>query len=282
MLKSLDMFFQSINKYLFLVMMFFAICVLGIIDYSIGPELSFSVFYTGPIMLSVWYGGLKQGLIIAVLSALIWMIADVSVTSTYTNSLIPIWNSTARLVFFLVILYLLRIVKEKLALEESLADTDPLTGLANRRCLIEQLENEYNRMTRYPEYLTIAYIDLDNFKYVNDTLGHDIGDELLEVVATYLKENTRQIDTPARLGGDEFAIIYPYMDEISSRIILHDLQQNLLKIMKEKDWPVTLSIGAITYNKRMPSTRDAIKAVDDLMYEVKKSGKNNIRHETVN
>ncbi|MCW8928784.1 MAG: GGDEF domain-containing protein [Gammaproteobacteria bacterium] len=278
MLKTFDAYFESMNQSLLLLIMIAATVLLGFVDYSTGPELSFSVFYTGPIMLTVWYGRGKKGLIIVFLSALIWMIVDIIVTQTYSNPLIPIWNTLARLGFFLIILNLLLAVKNKLILEESLADTDPLTGLANRRYLMEQLEIEYSRVNRYPEPFTIAYLDLDNFKYVNDTLGHDIGDILLETVASYLKENTRSMDTPARLGGDEFAILLPYLGDKSAIPLLNEMHKKLLELMKDNDWPVTFSIGAITYNKTMPTTRDMIKAVDDLMYEVKKSGKNNIRH----
>ena len=192
--------------------------------------------------------------------------------------LIPVWNSLVRLAFFLIILQLLIKLKDKLAFEESLADTDPLTGLANRRYFIEQIENENQRVKRHPEPFTIAYIDLDNFKYVNDTLGHDVGDRLLEVVASYLKEHTRALDTSARLGGDEFALLFPALDSQDAVTALQQMQRKLLDIMQEYHWPVTFSIGAITFDEHLNSIRDAIKSVDDLMYQVKKTGKNNIHH----
>jgi len=250
---------------------------LGFIDFSIGPELSFSVFYLGPIMLTGWYAGKTAGIIIAGLSGLTWMIADIAVSRGYSSFYIPLWNTFARLGFFLIVLFLLLKVKDKLLIEASLADTDTLTGLANRRFFLEQLEREKTRINRYPEPFTMAYIDLDNFKYVNDSFGHDIGDELLIAVSKYLKENTRATDTVARLGGDEFAILFPHIDNKAAQSFLKDLQEALNNIMNQNNWPVTFSIGAITFQENMPSVRESIKMVDDLMYEVKKSGKNNIR-----
>ncbi|MDH5219381.1 MAG: GGDEF domain-containing protein, partial [Gammaproteobacteria bacterium] len=198
----------------------------------------------------------------------------------YSSPLVPIWNMMVRLAFFVIILWLLLIVREKLALEESLADTDPLTGLANRRFFQEQLDREFNRLRRYPEAITIAYLDLDNFKYVNDTLGHDVGDELLKIVADSLSRNTRDSDYVSRQGGDEFAILFPLLEGEAVAGIFAKLQKELLREMQERAWPVTFSIGAVTFTQVMDSSRDMLKRVDDLMYEVKKSGKNNIRHIT--
>ncbi len=254
--------------------------MLGIFDYLIGPELSFSVFYIIPIMLAVWYGGRTVGFIVAITSAAVWFSADLVSSSQYSTLFIPVWNTMVRLTFFIVILKLLLIVRDKLALEESLADTDPLTSLANRRYFYEQLEHEYARVHRYPKAFTIAYLDIDNFKYINDSMGHDVGDELLQSVAKTLCENIRNTDSSARLGGDEFAILFPALEATSALPVLLKIQQELLASMNEKAWPVTFSIGAITFSEVMSTSRDMIKKVDDLMYEVKKSGKNNIRHLT--
>ncbi|MCW8854409.1 MAG: GGDEF domain-containing protein [Gammaproteobacteria bacterium] len=251
---------------------------LGLGDYVIGPELSFSVFYTAPIMLATWYGGKREGLIIALVCAGIWLMADLAAGNDYSAWLIPVWNTLVRLAFFIIILWLLNTVHEKLLFEESLADTDALTGLANRRFFQEQLEREYARVQRYPEPITIAYFDLDNFKYVNDSMGHDVGDELLRSVAKTLLANIRVPDFAARLGGDEFAVLFPVLKKESALAVLEKLQAELLAVMAAKGWPVTFSIGVVTFSRAMESSRDMIRQVDGLMYEVKKSGKNNIRH----
>ena len=251
---------------------------LGIMDFLMGPDLSFSVFYAMPIMLATWYGGKWVGLILTVVSAGIWLSADLLAYPEYSGLFVPVWNTLVRISFFMIIWLLLLIVHKKLILEESLADTDPLTGLANRRFFQEQLDREYDRARRHPEPFTIAYIDLDNFKYVNDSMGHDVGDELLQVVASNLAMNIRSTDFAARLGGDEFSVLFPILDAGTATSVLEKLQAELLEAMKEKSWPVTFSIGVVTFTQVKDTSRDMLKMVDDLMYEVKKSGKNNIRH----
>lgn len=251
---------------------------LGLLDYITGTELSFSVFYVMPIMLATWYGGKSVGLTIMVFSASVWLSVDLATSSGYSTLFVPLWNTLVRLAFFLIILQLLLALQRKLILEESFADTDALTGLANHRFFQEQLDREYARVLRYPEPFTIAYFDLDNFKQVNDTRGHNTGDELLKTVAETLSASIRRSDYAARLGGDEFAVLFPSLEKESAVPALAALRKDLLLAMQKSDWPVTFSIGVVTFSKVMDSSRDMIKKVDDLMYEVKKSGKNNIRH----
>jgi len=278
MLKCFNNYMGSLGWLQCFLVAFAGNLFLGVLDFSIGPELSFSVFYIGPIMLAGWYGGRRVGAALVVLSASIWLCADLAAGSVYSSWMIPIWNTLVRLAFFAIILWLLLMVREKLALEESLADTDPLTGLSNRRFFMEQLDREYARVQRSPEAFTIAYFDLDNFKHVNDTMGHDEGDELLLAVSRTLSSSIRKIDFAARLGGDEFAVLFPMLKKDNALSVLETLQVELLDAMKEKAWPVTFSIGAITFTMVTESSRDMVKKVDDLMYTVKKSGKNNISH----
>lgn len=281
MIKYISNYLDSLSNRQCIKLTLVSCLILGVVDFLIGPELSFSVFYTGPIMLAAWYGGKWVGALVAVVSSIIWLIADLAAGVPYSSWVVPIWNALIRLLFFGIILWLLLIVREKLQMEESLADTDPLTGLANRRFFMEQLERECIRVQRYPEPFTIAYFDLDNFKYVNDSMGHDVGDRLLERVAVALAANVRGSDLAARLGGDEFAVLFTHLEDKSAQTVLENLQQELLSAMQSHDWPVTFSIGAITFEKVTESSRDMIKKVDDLMYQVKKSGKNNIRHLTM-
>jgi len=278
MLKYSNNYFEALGATRCLVIALLGCLLLGVFDYTIGPELSFSVFYTAPIMLAGWYGGKRQGFVVAVVSAAIWLCADLAAGSDYTSWWVPVWNTLVRLAFFAIILWLLLLVREKLQHEESLADTDPLTGLANRRFFQEQLDREHVRVQRYPEPLTIAYFDLDNFKHVNDTMGHDAGDALLQVVASTLLSSIRVSDFAARLGGDEFALLFPVVEKDAAIAVLQKLQSELLVAMRDKAWPVTFSIGAVTFYEVMGSSRDMVKKVDELMYEVKKSGKNNIHH----
>ncbi|MFC1748942.1 GGDEF domain-containing protein [Pseudomonadota bacterium] len=278
MLKSIHNYLVEVNNSVRLLELIFATFLMGVVDYFSGPELSFSLFYTGPVMLAVWYGGHRHGLVVSFFSAVVWLIAEIAVGREYSHMLTLIWNTIVRLAFFILVMELLLSVRDKVTTLESLASTDPLTGLVNRRFFLEQLERECARVRRYPEIFTIAYLDLDNFKYVNDTNGHLVGDELLQCVGEVLKSNLRESDMAARLGGDEFAVFFPTMRESTSKQVIEKLHVNLLNAMEEKGWPVTFSIGVVTYIEPLANIREMVKMADDLMYKVKKSGKDNICH----
>jgi len=160
--------------------------------------------------------------------------------------------------------------------EKEISRTDALTALANRRAFYEAADVERARAARYSRPVTLAYIDLDNFKHVNDSLGHAVGDELLTRVARLLKENLRFTDTAGRLGGDEFAILLPETGAQAAELVLKKLRQILLHAMSERNWPVTFSIGAATFIDNASSVNEMVQIADGLMYIVKKSGKDKI------
>lgn len=252
--------------------------LVALFDYLTGPEFSFSIFYVAPIMMAGWYSGKIPGVAITVLSSVLWLTADIASGHFYSEPWIPVWNALVRLLFFIIILSLISIIHDHLEQEEKLADTDGLTGLYNRRAFMEQIERERTRAQRYPGPFTLAYLDLDNFKCVNDSLGHHVGDTLLISVSGILSSITRTSDFAARLGGDEFAILFPELDKVSAENVLEKLQSTLLAEMSRNQWPVTFSVGAVTCIKVMESTHEMVQLADDLMYQVKKSGKNKILH----
>ena len=211
MFDKLHEFLENISAIYIAGMSLFVVLCLGFVDYISGPEISFSVFYMAPIMVATWYSGRSIGFLISVTSAFAWYVADVSTDRQYSHMFVPVWNTGVRLTFFLLVTVLISIIKEKLAFEESLADTDVLTNLANRRFFMERVDIERSRGTRYNEVCTIAYIDIDNFKHINDTRGHLVGDEVLQHVARCLTEGVREVDLAARLGGDEFAVLFPLL-----------------------------------------------------------------------
>lgn len=270
-------YFEKLSSHQVQAINILFILVLGLIDHLTGSELSFSVFYLLPVFIATWYAGNKrEGIATSCFAAIVWMIADFTAGHVYSNVFIPIWNGGVRLVFFMVLSRLLWIIKEKLKLEESLADTDSLTGLANRRAFMERLDLIRHRSKRFAEVFTITYLDLDNFKVINDTQGHLEGDRVLQAVALSLSLNIREVDQVARLGGDEFAIIFSSLDQIAAKQVLAKVHRHLMEVMSKKSWPITFSIGSITFTQPMETSREMIRAVDDLMYQVKKTGKNNL------
>ncbi len=249
--------------------------VLGVIDIKTGYELSFSVFYLVPVFFVTWFGNRNQGVLFSLLSAGTWLWADLASGHVYSHFAVPIWNSIMRSGFFLIVAYLLSKIKLLLEREQTLARMDSLTGIFNSRAFHEMAAIDISRSARFGRPFTIAYIDVDDFKQVNDTLGHSEGDVLLRSIARTIKDNTRSIDIVARLGGDEFCILFAETNEENAQTALKKIQNKLMDITRKNSWAVTFSIGAITCHKSC-NLEDLIKEADNLMYSIKQSGKNRI------
>lgn len=278
MFRNLILYLGECSKPTILLLSILLVGIFGAIDHFTGSELSFSVFYTLPLGMATWFAGTGAGILISVIAALTWLAADIGGGNEYSHAVIPLWNSMVRLAFFGIITALLAIIRKRLERERTLAHTDYLTGLKNSRAFFEQVESEAARSRRSGRPLTIAYFDLDNFKEVNDSRGHDAGDDALRLIASTIRSSLRLSDVASRLGGDEFAGLFPETDRDGAEAILENLSEALGKCMKELKLPVTFSIGAVTFVRPLDSARDMIRAVDQLMYEVKKKGKNNMLH----
>lgn len=253
------------------------VILLGAVDCLTSYEISFSVFYLLPIAFVSWFNKRTHGVIVSILSAATWLWADLSSGHIYSNSVIPVWNSVVRLGFFLIATFLLSKIKGLLEREQTFARIDFLTGIANSRAFDNILKIEIDRSARFGRPFTIAYIDVDNFKKVNDLFGHNEGDNLLRSIAKTIKDNTRSIDTVSRLGGDEFALLFPETNEENVKTVIDKVQTKLLGIIKNNNWPVTFSIGVVTCYKSC-KLDELIKEADKLMYAVKESGKNGIKY----
>jgi diguanylate cyclase (GGDEF)-like protein len=251
------------------------VVIIGICDYLVGPEIGFALFYLIPISLSSWFAGMSAGVILSVASAMTWFANKWLEGEEAFQHLPSAWNAVVQLGFFLVIVFLQRALQQ----EQVIARRDPLTGIGNRRFFFEHAETELHRAKRYPHPLTVAYMDLDNFKAVNDQFGHDVGDALLCMVTKIINQNIRSTDAVARLGGDEFALLLPETDAVSASRVVDKLHGRLLSAMQKNKRPVTFSIGVVTFLTQPESVDEMIKLVDDLMYSAKDSGKNQVKYE---
>lgn len=272
-------YFSKQSKSFIVVVGFLLVVFIGIVDYLTGAEISLSIFYLLPISLVAWFTGKWRGFVVSVASGVTWLAADLATGHIYSHPVIPYWNMTVRLGFFLIVTFTLHKLKIALVLERALARTDSLTGIANGRTFDELANSEINRARRYRHPFTLAYIDLDNFKTVNDHFGHTTGDTLLQLVAKIIQDNLRAVDIVARLGGDEFAILLPETEHEPGQVVIRRIQKNLLDIMQKNGWPVTFSIGMVTFISPLSTVDEMIKMADDLMYSVKSSGKNELKHE---
>lgn len=256
----------------------FLLALLGWIDYLTG-DYSLIVFYLIPVSLVAWFVSRPGGMLFCLLALATRFVANEAQTHfAFQSAALHYWNECIELLFLLIMSLLFSALRKNLDSEKTLASSDPLTGALNRRAFFDIAEYELNRSHRYEHATTIAYIDLDNFKLVNDRLGHNVGDNLLITVTKTIASNIRSTDILSRLGGDEFVILLPETPADAAATFLEKIQYQLNQAMTEKNWPVSFSIGAITYPRTPPAVDEVIKKADMLMYEVKHSGKNRLLH----
>ena len=255
---------------------FALILAVGTADVSSGFEFSMLALYAVPVSLAAWAWTTRGAYALAA-------VAVILPTGTVALAGDPIgwasaWSVSSNFALLGVIVMLLTTLRRRLSDQADLVATDTLTGLLSRGSFIEQLDTELSRAARYGRAFTLAYVDLDNFKAVNDLEGHDVGDELLRRVADALRSSTRQTDLLGRLGGDEFAVVLPETTGGATIAVLENLRKQLIQAMAKGGWPVTLSIGAVTFEVPIDTSREALQVADEAMYSVKRHGKDGIHH----
>ena len=251
----------------------------GLAEVLTEPGVSFTLLYLAPIAFVTWFAGPWLGVAICALGAEVWLLADLT-HAMGVHRPTPYWNAALELGVFILVAVLLSSLKTRLRREEALAREDPLTGLPNRRTFFEAAERELARLRRHSMPLTVAYIDVDDFKRINDRLGHQAGDAVLALIASELRRSIREVDVGARIGGDEFALLLPGTDAATARILLDRLNGTLRIAMETAGWALTFSIGAVTFSEPPETAEEMVRRVDQLMYDVKGAGKNALRHET--
>jgi diguanylate cyclase (GGDEF)-like protein len=213
-----------------------------------------------------------------IFSAITWYFADALSGQTYSYPAIYLWNTLIRFGFFIIVTLLLSALRKQLRTEEIFARTDFVTGAVNTRYFYNLAHMEISRSRRYQHPFTLAYIDLDNFKAVNDRFGHDTGDMVLRTVASVLQHHLRDTDIVARLGGDEYALLLPETGQEAAKVVISKIHSSLMAEMFKNAWPVTFSIGVVTYVSAPHTVENVVKIADELMYSVKSGTKNGIRY----
>ena len=269
---------EQLSKLSVYIIAFSAVILIGLLDYTSGSEISLSFFYLLPITIVVWKNGKTLGVLFSLVSTIIWFISNKFAGQEFSNILIFYWNAVVRFGFFLTTTFLLAEIRVLLEHEKILSRTDSLTGVLNRRAFYEFAEYQIESLKRVFRSFTVIYIDIDDFKNINDKLGHHTGDQLLQNISETISALIRSNDRLVRLGGDEFMLYLPETGTNASQIIVSRLLENLNKIMDKNKWRVTFSLGAITFFKIPDSVDEMIRIADELMYEAKKSGKNRTRY----
>jgi diguanylate cyclase (GGDEF)-like protein len=252
-------------------------------DYLTGREVALILFYLGPIGFATWYVGLKGGIALAVLSAAVSTGADTlhEIHVPAESGALPVavvaWNCAIQLGTFVSLVLVLSALRSRLEDEELLARTDALTHIPNRRAFFEVVALEIERARRTRRPIALVFADVDDFKDVNDRLGHAQGDALLVTVAQTLRSATRAVDSVARLGGDEFALLLPETAPAELETLLARVRASLLAAMARHGWKVGFSMGAAVFVSPPSSADELMTRADELMYAAKREAKGTLR-----
>jgi diguanylate cyclase (GGDEF)-like protein len=256
------------------------LCV-GAADFLTRTDVSLILFYLAPIGFGTWFASLRVGFGLALVSALVSTGSDVlyraqQAPSSDLGIATLLWNGLMLLGTSLALVLVLGALRGRLEAEELLARTDPLTRIANRRAFFEAATLELERARRHGRPLTVAYLDCDGFKLVNDRFGHAEGDALLVTIARTLRGATRAVDVVARLGGDEFGLILPETDAAEADALLARVHATVLAATSSR-WGVGFSVGAAVFLSPPGDVDELAARADDLMYAAKRERKGSIR-----
>lgn len=250
--------------------------LIGYVDYRTGIDLSPQVAYLVPVGVVSWCVGHRAGYFVAVNTAIVRLLADYITVKASALGFVPQWNAGSHFVVAIVFASILASLRARLEHEAILSRTDALTQVSNFRSFIERAEVEIERARRRRHSFAVVYMDCDNFKHVNDNLGHTTGDALLRCVAQTMKNSVRPFDIVARMGGDEFAILLPEITTAQVPSVVERVRERLGEAMREQSWPVTFSVGVVTFEQAPGSVTDMVRLADEVMYCAKHGGKDKV------
>jgi diguanylate cyclase (GGDEF)-like protein len=253
------------------------IVLVAVADYVTAIELRFYIFYWPSIVMISWYAGRRWGFLAAALSAAGSALANGAEWLAVTKFVLC-WNIGVNVASFALLAYMTSKLRVLVDWERDVARTDFVTGLPNTRAFYEALGVELSRSRRTRTSLTLAYLDIDDFKQLNDRFGHDAGDRALREIAQTIRGDLRDPDFVARLGGDEFAILLPGTDEDEAVLIIQRLQRTTISRAVDAGWEISFSIGLVSCAGAGAIAEELVGQADSLMYEAKSAGKSTIRH----
>jgi len=269
---------MSVKKALLLAF-FVTIFTVGMDLFASKYFMAVTIFYLFPVVLVAWHTDKK----IAIPVALINGVLEISIRYCYLlgeiNHYVLFWNIIIKCIVNTCLVILVSKLVYSYKKEQILSRVDFLTGIPNWMAFSEILEREKQRAIRYKQNISLAYIDCDNFKKVNDEYGHQEGNKVLSLVASTMTNCIRKTDYAARIGGDEFAILLTEASPEDAKKVIKKVKDILIAEMKSNDFPVTFSMGVATFENPPESIDEMVKISDLLMNDVKSSTKNNIKHE---
>ena len=238
-------------------------------------DLRLGILYVIPVLLAAWHDGMHWGIAFALATSLLRF--SVGIDQLPASTLLD-YRVLNELAYFLVVgvaitgLSQLRHTHTQL---QQLATQDPLTNALNARAFSHELAQELSRNRRYGRPLALIYLDLDDFKSVNDAHGHATGDAVLRLVADAMRGAVRQADVVGRLGGDEFGVLMPETDGAVAHAVATRLGSGIRTVFRGTP-SVTASIGVVAVSGTEAGTDELLRKADQAMYEAKRAGKDRV------
>ncbi len=252
---------------------------LGYLRVVTHAEFVFASLASLPVLTMAWVGNKRYGVTGALIAAGMWVLADSLAEKQFSSSWVMLVNGVTHFLNYGLLVFLAHHIRLEMQKVQKSARLDALTGLQNRRGFQESGILEIERARRYSRALAVVFIDLDNFKKLNDTRGHDAGDDALKAVAKALRGGLRATDQIARLGGDEFAALLPEIGHDDALQAINKVFAGMSHAL-ETFSPVAASVGMVWFEEVDRTFDDMLKAADELMYQVKADGKGHVRSQS--
>jgi diguanylate cyclase (GGDEF)-like protein len=250
-----------------------SIFLIGAVDVLSGSRIRLTAFFLVPVLLLTWRRGMLAGNL-ATLVALFFLLAlqifwreSIVVDAIFSIDMI------GRFVAFFVNVAVLARLRQLYLQQKHIATRDPLTNLHNRLGWREIVGVSLEKARRESSPFGVIFLDCDNFKAINDKLGHGVGDKLLQVVARTLHGAVRSSDVTCRLGGDEFVAFFEHLGVEELALLVKKIKADLDAAMRAHGWDVTFSIGSVLFEAVPSGVDEVLRVADALMYEAKHAGK---------
>jgi len=257
------------------------IAAIGGVDYLSGTELRVYPLYFAPVGLLAWQSGRAGAIAAAVLCVVTWFASNRLAGMQFSSSAMWVANTAVHGVSFAFVGLLIATLHRSAAEARTLSNTDALTQLRNNRAFFADTAPLLALCRRTHRPVTLAYIDLDGFKEVNDRHGHQAGDALLRNVAGAIRHAVRPSDLCARVGGDEFVVVLPELGAREAVIALERMRMTVRGAVITQYAGISASIGAVTVRDAPADLEILVRHADRLMYTAKTAGGDRVAHEVI-
>jgi diguanylate cyclase (GGDEF)-like protein len=240
------------------------------IEKMTGHDYPATALYLFPITMATWLGVRPAGYGMMALTVMIDRLTNLTHTKANVNvGVVGVAEFFLQLWIFFIVIELIAYLRWTLEHERNISRMDNLTGLNTFKAFKEKAIREIERMKRYNHPMSVVYLDVDDFKRVNDSKGHSYGNKVLQGIGASLTTATRSVDITARMGGDEFIVMLPETGVHGVHAVISRLEQEI----RDNCGTVTCSIGVATFESPPDSVDDMLHYADQAMYEAKRSGK---------